>query len=600
MPMLTHTLESRFKKIAMLSFRKKILISYFGVFLIFIALMFPFATNTVQRIVVNAMQDRATELIQNIQTAKDNDDLINKIKQQRFLIFFRVSIITNERKVLYDSHVTRVLGPKFNQEYIAYHPEVEQAFKQGYGYSEDYSQLLGGQKFVYLAQTFDFHCKPYAIRTAFPYRYVKELSEDFQIGFFALSTVVLLLFTLMTWFIINHLSKPIQQIITDISPYQEGEVPNLPEIRLTVSPTDDFGKLANTLNSLSAKIKHHIDTITQERNEKEAILESLIEGVVAIDPAMVITYSNNMAQKFLGLGKQELIDNNFNIVQQPQFSSLLTSCQQEGRPLTETVELYREGRKIILDIIAAPIKEYTGAILVMQDKTEHYKMMEMRKDFIANASHELKTPITVIHGFAETLHDNPELSKDILIEVTAKIVRNCVRMTRLIKDLLALADIENLPASRLLECDLIEMIEECRRSVIEAYPSAQISVDNRAHRELHLLADPSLMQMALTNLLSNAAKYSTPPAQITVTVVEENKLVTISIADKGIGIPEADLEHIFERFYTVDKAHSQKMGGTGLGLAIVKSVVEKHYGKITVASSLGKGSIFTIKLPNRT
>ena len=150
-------------KFNMLSFRKKILFSYLGVFLIIIALMFPFATNAVHRIVVRAMQDRATELIEKIDTAQNNDDLVKRIKQQRFLIFFRVSIITNDRKVLYDSHVTRILGPKFNQEYIVYHPEVEQAFKEGYGYSEDYSMLLGRQKFADMAKTFDFHGKTYVI-----------------------------------------------------------------------------------------------------------------------------------------------------------------------------------------------------------------------------------------------------------------------------------------------------------------------------------------------------------------------------------------------------------------------------------------------------
>lgn len=582
----------------MLSFRKKIFISYLGVFLIFVALMFPFATNTVHKMVLKAMQDRATELIEKIESAQNDEDLVKRIKAQRNLFFFRVSIITNERKVLYDSHVRRVLGPKFSQEYVVHHPEVEEAFEEGSGHHEDYSMLLGGQKFVYMAKSFDFHGKTYIMRTAFPYKYVMEITEDFKIGFVVLSTAVLLLFTLMTWFIINHLSKPIQQIITDIIPYQKGEIKHLPEIRLaSVNPSDDFGKLANTLNSMSAKIQNHINSLTDERNEKEAILEALVEGVIAINPDMTVAYANQMALKFLGFENQNLLGQNFEVTNQTKCYTLLEDCQKEGRPLTENIQIKKEGQKIYLDIVAAPKKENSGAILVMQDKSAHYKILEMRKDFIANASHELKTPITIIRGFAETLHDNPDLPKETSIEITGKIVRNCQRMTSLIKDLLTLADIEKLSSNRLVECDLMEILEHAREMVLDIYPTAQISINKYSDKDLHVLADPDLMDLALTNLVENAAKYSNAPAEIKVVIAEEDSFVTVSITDKGIGIPENELENIFQRFYTVNKAHSQKMGGTGLGLAIVESIVEKHFGKITVTSVLGQGSTFKVFIP---
>ena len=582
----------------MLSFRKKILISYFAVFLVFIALMFPFATNTVQKIVVKAMQDRATELIEKIQSAQTNDELVKRLRQQRFMVFFRVSIITNDRKVLYDSHSKQVLGPKFNQEYVVYHPEVEQAFREGSGYNEDYSMLLNGQKFAYMAKTFDFHGKTYVMRTAFPYRYFVELSEDFKIGFVALSTAVLLLFTIMTWFIIHHLSKPIQQIITDITPYQEGQITYLPEIKLsTVNPYDDFSKLASTLNSLSARIQSHIDALTLERNEKEAILESLVEGVVATDLQMNVSYANNMALKMLEMDKDSLIGKNFGMTHQPKFYALLVDCQKEGKPLTDHIQIQKEGRKIYLDIIAVPTKDSKGAVLVMQDQTAHYKILEMRKDFIANASHELKTPITIIRGFAETLHDNPDLSKEISAEITTKIVNNCLRMTSLIKDLLTLADIDNLPRSRLIETNLADIFEHSKTMVLDVYPKASIEIDIKMDGPPEVIADPDLIDLAFTNLIENAAKYSKQPAQIKVTLEEEGNYLKATITDKGIGIPQNDLEHIFERFYTVDKAHSRKLGGTGLGLSIVQSIVTKHFGKITVQSVVGQGTTFIVLLP---
>lgn len=582
----------------MFTFRQKIFISYVIVFLIFIGLMFPFAASTVKRIASKAMQDRATELIAKIQSAPNNDALIRRLKEQKPLIFFRVSVITDERKVLYDSHTKRLLGPRFSQEYVVDHPEVMEAFEKGSGYNEDYSELLG-QKFSYFAKSFDFHGKTYIIRTAFPYKYVTELTHDFELGIIAVATIVLLLFSTMTWFIINYLTQPITQIINAVTPYAKGQQTALPEIQLDASASDEFIKLANTLNSLSAKLQKQINTLTAERNEKEAVLESLVEGVIAIDQNMLITYANQAALKYLKFDKQLLKGHHFKEVQQSKCLSMLYSCQEEKMALTDTLILDQEGPKVYLDIVAAPKRDDKGAILVLQDKTSHYRILEMRKDFVANASHELKTPITIIRGFAETMHDNPDLPKETMMEITEKIVRNCKRMTTLIKDLLTLSDIENIPESRLIDCDMEQIAQNCRDTVLNLHPTAQITLNNRVGDGVHITADPSLMELALINLIENAAKYSQPPAQITVTLEEQGPWIKISIADKGIGIPPADLEHIFEKFYTVNKAHSQKLGGSGLGLSIVKTIIEKHFGKIFVQSELGQGTTFTMFLPRK-
>jgi two-component system, OmpR family, phosphate regulon sensor histidine kinase PhoR len=581
----------------MLSFRQKIFISCVVVFLVFITMTFPLVTHIVRTIAAKSMEDRADELIAKIQSAPNNDALIRRLKDQKSLVFFRVSVISNDRKVLYDSHTKRLLGPRFSQEYIVDHPEVLEAFDHKIGYSEDYSELLD-QKFSYLAKAFDFHGKTYVIRTAFPYKYFNDLTRHCEIGFLALTSAILLLFSIMTWLIINHFTRPIQQIINAVTPYQEGKQTTIPEIRLSTNPNDEFSKLAMTLNSLSVKIQKHIDNLTAERNEKEAILESLVEGVIAIDKDMTITYGNNMALKLLDAKPENLIGHHFTAANQPQGYALLVACQKEKKALTDNITISRlPGSKIYLDIVAAPKGEDSGAILVMQDKSSHYKLLEMRKDFIANASHELKTPITIIRGFAETLHDNPDLSVDIRSDVTLKIVKNCQRMTTLIKDLLTLSDIENIPDSRLSECDLNDIIKVCCDNLINIFPDAQIHIHKDPAADLHLIADPSLIELALMNLIENAAKYSKHPAHIDISLEKDNDIMRITIADKGIGIPPADLEHIFERFYTVDKAHSQKMGGSGLGLSIVQTIIHKHFGQINVQSELGSGTTFIIELP---
>lgn len=581
----------------MFSFRQKIFLSYALVFIIFIILMFPLISQSVHHLVIHTMETRASEVIANIKDAPNNEALVRRLKDQKSLVFFRISVISNEHKVLYDSHIKRLLGPKFSQEFIVEHPEVLEAFKTGVGYHEEYSKLLD-QKFSYFAKSFDFHGRTYVLRTAFPHNYISQLVNDFKLGFLAFATLILLLFSAMTWFIIHNLSKPIHRIIKAIRPYQEGVQTVLPAIDIGSNPDDEFAKLASTLNTLSTKIQSHIDTLTDERNEKEAILESLVEGVVAVDENMLITYVNNMTSKLIPI-QHHMVGQNFIITGQDQCFALLKQCQEENIPLVGTIEQYIDGQKVYLDIVAAPKKDNGGAILVLQDKTAHYKIFEMRRDFIANASHELKTPITVIRGFAEALHDNPDLPRETQEEITSKIMRNCQRMTALIKDLLTLADIENIPSSRLIDCDVHDLIQHCSHMLLEVFPDTQIQINKPTDQDVLLIADADLLELALMNLIENAAKYSVRPAKIQISLEQNDKEVKISIADQGIGIPKTDQEHIFERFYTVDKARSQKMGGSGLGLSIVKTIVEKHFGTIQLVSEIGQGSTFIIRMPKR-
>jgi two-component system phosphate regulon sensor histidine kinase PhoR len=582
--------------IHMSSFRKKVLISYIVLFLVFIALLFPFAGRTVKRIVYESMQARAQELIAKIQSAADDQELVRQIRKLRPLIFHRVALINDEHKVLYDSHTRRLLGSKFSQEYVLNHPEVEQASLEGTGYYEGYSDILS-HKFAYLATTFDFHGKNYIMRSAFPYRYVEELMHDFKLGFIGFAIVVLLLFTLMTMLIMHHFSSPIQQLISQIIPYQEGRTTDLPEIKLKNSRrSDDFGRLAATLNSLSAKIQNHINTLTRERNEKEAILESLIEGVIGVDEKMRISYANTMALKLLGRTKEEILFQHFSTTYQTKCQELLMNCQSEGKVMTDVMQVKRDGHKLFLNIVAAP-KKLDGAILVLQDQSSHYKMLEMRREFVANASHELKTPITIIRGFAETLQDNPQLPEQTLSDITGRIVNNCEKMTRLIRNLLALSDVENMPASRLEDCDLIQIANICSNNLLQTRHQAQVQIVPASAGPFVLTGDPHLLELALNNLLDNAAKYSHSPAQITIGLSRNDDTIQLQVADRGIGIPPEDMGRIFERFYRVDKAHSRKVGGSGLGLSIVETIIEKHFGSISVQSIVGSGTTFSLTLP---
>lgn len=473
-----------FKGLAIRSFRQKFFLSYFALLLLFLALMFPFVAGSVKKIVHNSMSNSADALVQSLMLAKNEDDLVSIMKNQKHYSFFRIAILDSQQRLLYDSHTKRLLRPLFFPFQHITHPEVQQALLTGSGYAEDYSEILG-QKLIYVAKSFDLNGNTYVLRLAFPYQYTQELLGNFELGFILFASVVLVLFGAMAGLVLHRLTKPIGQIIDAIRPYQQGKAKDVPKIELDAHPQDDFGQLANTLNSLSDQIRSQLSM--------------------------------------------------------------------------------------------------------------HYKILEMKKEFIANASHELKTPITIIRGFAETLHDNPALPQNTTVEITEKIVHSCERMTRIIRNLLTLADIENSTGSRIMPCNLIELAKECRSTLTSAYKKAQVELIYNDDDDLTIYADEALLEVALMNLLDNAAKYSKDP-KIEIILERDKAFIQIAVKDNGLGIPEADLEKIFQRFYRVNKMHAKKIGGSGLGLSIVETIVEKHLGKIDVKSTLGQGSTFTLYL----
>ncbi|MBP9841239.1 MAG: ATP-binding protein [Simkaniaceae bacterium] len=311
---------------------------------------------------------------------------------------------------------------------------------------------------------------------------------------------------------------------------------------------------------------------TRERTE---LLSQLKEGVIELDSRFKVRYINGRAARQLKLDPQAVIGTSFlgyDILKEP-----IQRCQKLGVPLVEQI-----------DGVDVRLTPYRRGVLVLIDQSQ-----PMGKEFIANASHELRTPITIIKGFAEMLQDLPEVSELMLADITEKIIRNCHRMNHLVKGLLTLADLDNLTESKAHVCDLVSMIDRCGYNLLAVYPESHLETF-LPKGEVLIQADGNLVELAIMNLLENGVKYSNGPANLTVTIEAKKESVKMTIADQGIGIPEEDLPHIFERFFTVNKAHSRKLGGAGLGLSIVKAIVQKNGGTISVASRLGEGTTFTL------
>ncbi len=222
--------------------------------------------------------------------------------------------------------------------------------------------------------------------------------------------------------------------------------------------------------------------------------------------------------------------------------------------------------------------------------------LDVGRDFVANASHELRTPITIIKGFLETLQDMPEISQDLFDQIISKMLNSCQRMESLVKSLLLLADLENSPKGGFQECDLVEIVDELSYSLISLHQEATIETYFKDD-QIIVWANLDLMELAIRNLLENAVKYARGPARIIIRLEKRENECKIRIRDEGMGIPEKDVPHLFDRFYTVDKTHSRRLGGAGLGLSIVKKIVENHRGSISVTSKHQEWTEFLLTFP---
>ena len=327
----------------------------------------------------------------------------------------------------------------------------------------------------------------------------------------------------------------------------------------------------------------------------KSVCDLLEEGVIMVSRKGKIFHANRAASKLLGLPQSELLKKRIGSLSHSLLDKgleQLVQARKKGEVISESVNIDGKG---FFELIAFAPTRRKGVIL-FRDRSNQRQVVEMGKAFVANASHELRTPITIIKGFAETLQDLPQISMELLSDITEKIVRNCQRMENLVKSLLTLSDLEMQVASSFQECDLCQLVESCRHLLFPLHPKASVELI-ADDPEVMILADPHIMELAIFNLLENAAKYSSGDPEIRVEITKQEDEVICKIQDKGIGMAPQDLKHIFERFYTVNKARSRKLGGAGIGLSIVKTIMQKHNGSIAVESKLGEGTAFTLKLP---
>ena len=577
-----------------ISLRKKVLIFRLTFLLLFSGLMVPFSNSILARLVYYAMDQSSETLIHNLQEKPDIESMVLYLDYYDTTTFFYTALIDPQLQTIQDSRRVHSMFSADAQEKT----DAAETFKTGT------LVRLGNtpESWTYIARRFYHQDTPYVLFIAMTTVQIASWISHFKVMLIIVFLSFIFLYSIILWWGGSRLIRPLLDITQAIRPYAMSKTEVLVPIPIQSGMAQEYKHLAVTINSLLEKVKDSSRQLIEEKKEKEAILESLMEGVVTIDAAGIVRSFNHTAAQMLGVPRRQMIGKSFMPQETHPKIELFKKCHaicrlalEQGNVLTDSIS-FADTTKIYLDLIAVPKPFHTGVILILQDKSSQQKVVEMGKDFIANASHELRTPITIIKGFAETLQDLPSVSVPMLAEITEKIVRNCHRMDTLVKNLLTLSDIEYVPDSRFQARDIVALADNCRHVLLTLSPTIRVDIE-KSHDQILMEVDHDLLELALMNLLENGIKYSNAPAHLTIYLKQQSDEVLVAIQDRGIGISSHDLPHVFERFYTVNKAHSRRLGGAGLGLSIVKTIIEKHEGTISVASVLGQGTTFTFVIP---
>lgn len=361
--------------------------------------------------------------------------------------------------------------------------------------------------------------------------------------------------------------------------------------------------LVKAVNTMAIAVQRSVDDLTRASAEHAAILRTMVEGVITIDPRGEIRAVNNAAIKLLEIEEIRLEGKRFEeVISHGEVRHFIATALQSSEQSSATVRI-RGDREKLLELNAAPLLSYdllaAGTMVVIHDVTRLQKLENVRRDFVANVSHELRTPITSIKGFVETLIDGAMHDAEALKKFLGIIGRQADRLNSIFNDLLTLARLEAGGDDARVETEVkgvrdlaLMAVEDCSRRAMEKgmHVSVEIEPELRAH------ANSSLVEQALVNLVDNAIKYSEAGGSVRVQARIDGDLVQISVVDTGPGIDNSHLTRLFERFYRIDQGRSRQLGGTGLGLAIVKHIAQVHGGKVAVSSVVGQGSAFSIFL----
>ena len=493
----------------------------------------------------------------------------------------RITYIDGDGKVLYDSTADIETMENHNDR-----KEVLEARKKGEGTDIRESKSTGKRQMYYATLFKDGS----VIRSAIA---IDDITT-FQINFTKYYSIAII-FVLVTGVLISvtlsrNIVRPIEELKNTTRAITGGSL----DRRVTFITDDEIGELGKTFNIMADKLQYNMNEVTENKNKLEAILKSMDSGVIAVDNRNRVITINPYAEKIFNI-KHDIIG--LNLMDCIRNYELEKAFLEDDSNDFMEIKLCQNNERILRVKTASIVNEYAtiGKVAVLQDITEIKKLENMRSQFVANVSHELKTPLTSIKGFAETLKDvDDRETKEKFLNI---INDEAERLSRLINDILTLSVIENSsePINTLVDLnkiceDVVSMLK-----VPASYKEIEVSLEGDTLPLVYGHHDE--VKQMLINLIDNGIKYSEKGSKVSVIKEYRDNMCVLKIKDTGFGIAKEHLPRLFERFYRIDKARSRSQGGTGLGLAIVKHIVLTMNGTIEVESEISKGSTFVVKIP---
>jgi two-component system phosphate regulon sensor histidine kinase PhoR len=525
----------------------------------------------------------------------DHDSMAALCKSRGKVADARLTVILTGGEVLGDSDE----NPD-RMENHANRPEVQEALATGQGKAIRPSTTLGIYM-MYVAIPLKRDGQVAAVvRAAVPLGAVNRALAAVYLRVLLGGVVVALAAAGVGMLVSRRISGPLAEMKAGADRFAEGDFAH----KVLVPETEELAGLAETLNRMAAQLDEKIRTMGRQQQEQEAILASMVEGVLAVDAGGRVLSLNEAAAGMVGADAAAAVGRPIQeVVRNADLERLLRSALDGEASVEGEVTLRLEADRVF-EGRGAPLRDADGrkigALVVLHDVTRLARLETMRRDFVANVSHELKTPVTSIQGFIETLREgavNDPAKASQFLEIVG---RQADRLNALIEDLLSLSRIERESEARRIERQKANLRDVIEAAVADCSPRASergITVRVGAPDALWANVDARMIEQAVANLLDNAIKFSERGSVVEIEAEEDGTERRIHVRDRGCGIAPQHLDRIFERFYRVDKGRSRNLGGTGLGLAIVKHIAQAHGGRVTVQSAPGQGSTFTLHLP---
>lgn len=517
------------------------------------------------------------------------------VKELGARISCRITVIARDGAVLADSEKPFDQIP--SMENHSNRPEVIAAFSDMTGAEIRYSSTLGIAMLYIAIPLKDSDSVRAVVRLALALervRYILSTTRN--------TILVSLVFGLALAFVLasvlaRHFMRSVNRFIYASDKFAKGDFHH----RIYLDSSDELGRLAQTLNDMAAHIEEKIRFIEVQNQQLRAIFQSMVEGIMVLDKEAAFVSVNPAIERMFAIDQAYAQGKTFlEVIPNNDIAEVISQVLKTNIIVSRELALVWPVRKT-LQLNAVPIVEagaVTGCLIVAHDVTEMRRLETVRTDFVANVSHELKTPLTSIKGFVETLREGGLDDKEHAQQFLKIIEEHTDRLNNLINDLLDLSYLESRESALVEEpVDLRELADKVLSGFGVAIRKKSLAVKNQVPAGFIVMADKAKIEQVFTNLIDNAVKFNKDRGELVVAAQKGDGALTVSVQDSGIGIPVRDLPRIFERFYRVDKARSRQLGGTGLGLSIVKHIIELHGGTVGVESTEGIGSRFWFTLP---